>query len=50
VIARMVPRIEVIYRELEAELGPDFTGELYTMLDRLVATLESEQPAHSEHP
>ena len=47
-IARMVPRIEARYRELQAELGVPVTRELYALLDQVVAALGSEQAAESE--
>ena len=38
--ARMAPRIEATYRELEASLGGDFAQRLYAMLDELIDRLE----------
>jgi homoprotocatechuate degradation regulator HpaR len=40
--ARMAPQIDAIYADIEAELGPKATQQLYSALDTLIATLAPE--------
>jgi homoprotocatechuate degradation regulator HpaR len=37
--ARMAPRIEAVYRAIEAHIGADFIGRFYATLDELIALL-----------
>ncbi len=37
--ARMAPQIDAIYADIESELGPSATRQLYGALDLLIATL-----------
>jgi len=37
--AELAPSIEATYRELEAQLGPDFIAQLYATLDQVVTRL-----------
>jgi homoprotocatechuate degradation regulator HpaR len=43
--ARMAPQIDVIYADIERELGPKATERLYGALDELIATLASGSQA-----
>jgi homoprotocatechuate degradation regulator HpaR len=45
--ARMAPQIDAIYADIEAELGPKATQQLYGALDALIATL-APQDAQAE--
>ena len=39
--ARMAPRIEATYRELEGKMGGDFAKRLYALLDELIDRLDT---------
>jgi homoprotocatechuate degradation regulator HpaR len=41
---QLAPRIEAIYREIEASIGADFARDFYRTLDELTARLEGEAP------
>ena len=45
--ARMAPQIDAIYADIEAELGPSATRQLYRALDTLIATLEQQDAQRS---
>lgn len=45
---RMWPRIEDIYEGIDADLGPDFTGQVYDMLDTMLARLAPVEPGVAE--
>ena len=36
---RIAPKIEAAYADLEAKIGPEFSGQFYDALDRMIATL-----------
>jgi homoprotocatechuate degradation regulator HpaR len=36
---RIAPKIEAAYADLEAQIGPEFSGQFYDALDRMIATL-----------
>jgi homoprotocatechuate degradation regulator HpaR len=36
---RIAPKIEAAYADLEAKIGPEFSGQFYEALDRMIATL-----------
>lgn len=36
---RIAPKIESAYADLEAKIGPEFSGQFYDALDRMIATL-----------
>jgi DNA-binding MarR family transcriptional regulator len=38
--ARMAPRIEAVYRDIEAHIGADFTARFYRTLDELIAMMD----------
>lgn len=40
--------LEDVYRQLEADLGPEFVAEVYAMLDRLLAVLQTPGDAGAE--
>lgn len=40
--------LEDVYRQLEADLGPEFVAEVYAMLDRLLAVLQVPEDAAAE--
>jgi homoprotocatechuate degradation regulator HpaR len=42
--ARMAPQIDAIYADIEAELGPSATRQLYSALDLLIAALGQQDP------
>lgn len=39
---RIAPKIEAAYADLEAKIGPEFSGQFYDALDRMIATLGEE--------
>ncbi|HPV22702.1 MAG TPA: homoprotocatechuate degradation operon regulator HpaR, partial [Casimicrobium sp.] len=39
---RIAPKIEAAYADLEAKIGPEFSGQFYEALDRMIATLQIE--------
>lgn len=41
--------LESVYRELEAQLGPEFVGQVYAMLDRLVNALAQDPGEAGDH-
>lgn len=41
--ARMAPKIEAAYVKIEAQIGPQFTRQLYDILDQLLATLDAPE-------
>lgn len=44
--ARVMPEVDAIYAELQADLGKEFKEELYGILDRLIEILDGEgEPA-----
>ncbi len=45
--ARMAPQIDAIYADIEGELGPRATQQLYSALDTLIATV-APQDAQSD--
>jgi len=38
--ARMAPRIEAVYRDIEAHIGADFTARFYRTLDELITMMD----------
>jgi len=42
--ARMAPRIEATYREIEAVIGAEFSARFYRALDELIGALASPEP------
>lgn len=40
--ARMAPRIEATYRDIETEIGADFSARFYRTLDELIGTLAGQ--------
>jgi homoprotocatechuate degradation regulator HpaR len=44
--AHMAPRIEAVYRDIEAHIGADFTARFYRTLDELIAMMD--EPAFAE--
>ena len=40
--ARMAPKIDAIYADIESELGPKAAQQLYKALDTLIATLSAD--------
>ncbi|MCG3188670.1 MAG: hypothetical protein LKCHEGNO_00795 [Burkholderiaceae bacterium] len=38
--ARMAPRIEAVYRDIEAHIGADFTARFYRTLDELIMMMD----------
>jgi homoprotocatechuate degradation regulator HpaR len=39
---RLAPQIEAVYAEIEARVGTQFTGQMYAMLDQLIALLDAD--------
>ncbi len=39
---RIAPKIEAAYTDLEAQIGLEFTGQFYDVLDRMITTLGTE--------
>lgn len=42
---RMAPRIEALYRQIDATLGAEFSAALYRSLDQVIARLKAGRPA-----
>jgi len=48
--ARMAPRIEAVYREIEAHIGADFTARFYRTLDELITMMDKPALARASAP
>ena len=45
---RIAPKIEAAYADLEAKIGPEFSGQFYDALDRMIATLGEEKVSDTD--
>ena len=49
-VARLAPRIEATYRQIEERMGPELCAQFYGALDQLIATLRSPRPGAARTP